>query len=88
MVVQDGSVWRLKEDIRGPDGGQVKDAAGNIVSAYSEESWPTAEDAMRVATLIKTIKRAAPTQEERYDIVSAGKTLVTMKKRGGRRRHH
>jgi len=81
-VVQDGPVWRIKEDVGGSGGEQVKD------SAVSEESWPTAKGAMDMATLLKGIKRSAPTQEGRYDIVDAGKTLVTMKKSGGRRRRY
>lgn len=82
-VVQDGDVWRIRES----DGSFTAD---------SEQTFASADEAMKMVSTLKTIKRATPVQEERYDIVRAGNTLVTMKKRGGkrksksqrRRRHH
>jgi hypothetical protein len=79
-VVQDGAVWRIKENA--PDG----------TTATSEQSWSSAEDAMQIASTIKTIKDLTPDQEERRAIAKTGKALSNMKTGGKksrrRRRHH
>lgn len=82
-VIQDGSVWRIKETM---SDGQ---------SAVSPRTFSSFEDAAQMAKSLKTIKGITPDQPERQAIARAADALSrvtkTEKSLGGkrrRRRHH